>query len=195
MRDLAELVLFLKDAYRPEDLVEFVDGIRVQGANALGESGHSDLRLIAERKLQQAGVLIPGGSPDAARASWLVVVADILTTVPPVQASSAKEQPLAFTVPTEAADLVRPSHRIDLLIGEAVRDATRHLVISSRTGTPTDWTPCGPPSRPPKRCVRSPATSSHTRLPATAKCSSSSPTRSRAATSPEYGNTEAPKEA
>jgi phosphatidylserine/phosphatidylglycerophosphate/cardiolipin synthase-like enzyme len=131
MRELAELVLFLKDAYRPEDLVEFVDRIRVQGADALGGSGRSDLQLIAERKLQHAGVLVPGGSPDAARASWLVVVADILTAVPPVRASSAKEQPLAFTVPTEAADLVRPSHRIDLLIGEAIRDATRHLAISS----------------------------------------------------------------
>ena len=131
MRDLAELVLFLKDAYRPEDLVEFVDHIRAQGANALGGSGRSDLQLITERKLQHAGVLMPSGSPDAARASWLVVVADILTAVPPVRASSAREQPLAFTVPTEATELVRPSHRIDLLIGEAIRDATRHLVISS----------------------------------------------------------------
>lgn len=131
MRDLAELALFLKDAYRPDDLVEFVDCIREQGVDALGGSGRSDLRTIAERKLQQAGVLIQDGSPDAARASWLVVVADILAAVPPVRASSAKEQPLAFTVPAEAADLIQHSHRIDLLIGEAIRDSTRHLVVSS----------------------------------------------------------------
>lgn len=131
MRELAELVLFLRDAYRPDDLVEFVDRIRVQGAEALGGSSHSDIRLIAERKLRQAGILAPSGSADAAQASWLVVIADILTAVPPARTSSAQEQPLAFTVPTEAADLVRPSHRIDLLIGEAIRDATRHLVISS----------------------------------------------------------------
>lgn len=131
MRELAELVLFLEDAYRPDDLVEFVDRIRAQGAEALGGSGSSDHRLVAERKLQQTGVLLPDGSPVATRASWLVVVADILTAAPPVRKSSVREQALAFTVPTEATDMVRPSHRIDLLIGEAIRDATRHLIISS----------------------------------------------------------------
>ena len=131
MRELAEVVLFLKDAYRPGNLVEFVDRIRAQGAEALGNSGHSDLRLIVERKLEQAGVLASDGSPNTVQAAWLVVVADILTAVRPVQASPTQVRPLAFTLPTEAADLVRPSHRIDLLIGEAIRDAVRHLVISS----------------------------------------------------------------
>ena len=131
MRELAEIVLYLKDAYRPKSLVEFVDRIRAQGAEALGGSGRSDHRLIAERKLQQAGVLASDGRSNLAQAAWLVVVADILTAVRPTRISFAQEQPLAFTVPPEAADLVRPAHRIDLLIGEAIRDTTRRLVVSS----------------------------------------------------------------
>lgn len=131
MRELADVVLFLKDAYRPKDLVDFVDRIRESGAEALGRSGLSDLRLISERKLQEAGVLTSDGSPVTARASWLVVVADILTAVPEAQASHAQEQPLVFTIPSEVVGLVRPAHRIDLLIGETIRDATRHLVVSS----------------------------------------------------------------
>ena len=45
MREFAELVLFLRDAHRPEDLVEFVDRIRVQGgADAFGGWAHNPQR-------------------------------------------------------------------------------------------------------------------------------------------------------
>lgn len=44
MRELADIVLFLKDAYRPEDLVKFIDNIRTTGSEALGSSELSDLR-------------------------------------------------------------------------------------------------------------------------------------------------------
>ena len=131
MRELADIVLFLRDAYRPEDLVTFVDNIRTTGAEALGPSGLSDLRTIAERRLQDAGVLSSTGAPNAVPASWLVVVADILSAAPTIQRQPQQVQPLAFTVPVQASDLIRPAHRIDLLIGEVIRDATQHLVVSS----------------------------------------------------------------
>lgn len=131
MRELADIVLFLKDAYRPDDLVKFIDSIRTAGAEALGPSGLSDLRTIAKRRLQDAGILGPTGAPNAVPASWLVVVADILSAAPAMQRQTQQLQPLAFTVPAQASDLIRPAHRIDLLIGEVIRDATQHLVVSS----------------------------------------------------------------
>ena len=131
MRELADIVLFLKDAYRPEDLIKFIDNIRTTGSEALGPSGISDLRTIAERRLQDAGVLNSVGVPNAVRASWLVIVADILSAAPATQDLPRQIQPLAFTVPAQASDLIRPAHRIDLLIGEVIRDATQHLVVSS----------------------------------------------------------------
>ena len=131
MRELVDIVLFLRDAYRPEDLVKFIDGIRTTGSEALGPSGLSDLRTIAERRLQDVGVLNSTGVPNAVQASWLVVVADILSVAPVIEDLPRRIQPLAFTVPAQASDLIRPAHRIDLLIEEVIRDATEHLVVSS----------------------------------------------------------------
>ena len=131
MRELADIVLFLKDAYRPADLVKFADKIRASGAEALGHAGLSDLRTIAERELRgrwdphlhrrpqrRLGILAGRRCRRPERG-------------PTIQSPLPQVQPLAFTVPTEASGLIRPAHRIDLLIGEVIRDATQHLVVGS----------------------------------------------------------------
>src|SRR6266511_4919268 len=52
-----------------------------------------------------------------------------LPIFPPTQPRPAPDEPLVFTVPPEAAKLIQPRQRLDLLVADVIRDSTTTLHI------------------------------------------------------------------
>ncbi len=131
MRDLVPFVVMLTEmAGGVEGARRWIQTIQESGLDAFGKLGvSSDVRLVAERQVRDLGLVDADGSPNAVRLAQLVLVADILSAVPPPQMRSTLSEPLVFTVPPEAADLIQPRQRLDLLVADIIRDSTATLHI------------------------------------------------------------------
>src|SRR5437016_6236086 len=103
MRDLVPFVVMLTEmAGGVEGARLWVQTIQESGLDAFGKLGvSSDVRLVAERQARDLGLVAVNGSPNVVRLAQLVLVADILSAVPPPQMHSAPSEPLVFTVPPE----------------------------------------------------------------------------------------------
>lgn len=131
MRDLVPFVVMLTEmAGDAEGARRWIETIQESGLESFGKLGvSSDVRLVAERQARDLGLVDPDGSPNAVRLAQLVLVANILSALPPPQMRSTPSEPLVFTVPPEAADLIQPRQRLDLLVADIIRDSTTTLHI------------------------------------------------------------------
>jgi hypothetical protein len=103
----------------------------IQGSAALTKLGvRGDAALMLRAKAEAEGLLSPDGKPQRVRLAELVLVLDILEAAMPVPPPVARQpEPLVFTVPKAAADLVQPAQRLDLLVNDVIARARTTLHI------------------------------------------------------------------
>jgi hypothetical protein len=131
MRDLVPFVVMLTEmAGGIDGARRWIETIQHSGVDAFREMGvASDARLVAEGQARDLGLVDANGSPNAVRLAQLVLVADIVSVLPPPTTPMTPSEPLFFTVPPEAADLIEPRQRLDLLVADVIRDSTATLHI------------------------------------------------------------------
>lgn len=131
MRDLVPFVVMLNEvAGGQEATLRWIGAIQNSGTDAFAEMGvSSDVRLLAERQARELGLVDGTGKPNPVRLAQLVLVADIVSATLSPTPSVASVEPLVFTVPPEAAELIQPVQRLDLLVADIIRDATETLHI------------------------------------------------------------------
>lgn len=131
MRDLVPFVVMLNEmAGSNAGARRWIEAIQTSGLDAFGDMGvASDARLVAEAQARDLGLVEANGSPNAVRLAQLVLVADIVSALPPRTTPTVPQEPLVFTVPPEAANLIQPRQRLDLLVADIIRDsmATLHI--------------------------------------------------------------------
>ncbi len=131
MRDLVPFVVMLTEVAGGINGARlWIETIQESGLEAFGKLGvSSDVRLVAERQARDLGLVDANGSPNTVRLAQLVLVADIVSALPPPHTRMAPSEPLVFTVPPEAADLIQPRQRLDLLVADIIRDSTATLHV------------------------------------------------------------------
>jgi phosphatidylserine/phosphatidylglycerophosphate/cardiolipin synthase-like enzyme len=131
MRDLVGFVLLLNEIVGSHDgTTKWIAALEALGTGAFDALGvSSDVRVVAERRARELDLVDGRGLANRVRLAQLVLVADIVAAVPPTQARPVPEEPLVFTVPSEAARLIQPRQRLDLLVADVIRDSTDTLHI------------------------------------------------------------------
>jgi hypothetical protein len=141
MRELVPLALHLVKLAEgvPEALV-LTDGLAVSGWTAFAQLGvHGDTALILRKKAEQVGLLTTDGRADRTTLARLVLVLDILSLVPETSAAPPTPEPLVFTVPQAAQQLVKPAQRLDILVNDVIARAESTLHIGGPFWNEGGW--------------------------------------------------------
>jgi hypothetical protein len=111
MRHLIPLAVALRDlAGGYAEALAWVETIRQDGESALARLGlQGDNRLWLRDKAEQACLLSADGCADSVRAAELVIFLDTLSALPPPAPALTRTEPLVFTVPSQAQQLISPT--------------------------------------------------------------------------------------
>lgn len=121
---LAEaLAVVAGDKHRAVDLAI---QILVQGRDALAAPRDDRERHVVERA-RRAGVVNVDGTPNVGAAAELVTICELLSRLAPTPLPKPDEPDLVFTAPPGVP--VEPVVRLDLLVADVIRMATRTLHI------------------------------------------------------------------
>ncbi len=131
MRELAPFVVTLVDlAGGFERAGEWVAEIQRTGVSAFDQVGlTTDTRIVVEREARQLDLVDSEGRPVSSRIAELALVLDIIAAVPPPRKPEPRSEPLVFTVPPEVSHLLTPAERLDILVADVIRSATKAVHI------------------------------------------------------------------
>ena len=129
MRDLVEFAYLIGlRAGSPSAGVALAIRIQDEGAKVLGDVTDDDETAFLIRKARNVGLLNAADQPNFVRCAELIVVCDILAGVPEPSPLAPPGPRLVFTTP-DNAELVEPRERLDLLVVDVIRMATREIMV------------------------------------------------------------------
>lgn len=118
----------------------WVNEFSTKGIAAIAHLGlHGDAALVLRKKAISAGLLDSEGHPQHVRLAELILVLDILDAVPAPTSVPQLPEPLVFTVPQAAAELIQPAQRLDLLINDVIARAEKFLHIGGPFWNEGGW--------------------------------------------------------
>lgn len=98
-----------------------------RGLIALGTPS-DDATALMHREAVRLGLCTPEGQPLAGRCAELVIVCDVLASVPPRAQAPSPSPHLVFTAPREVAAKVE-TRRLDVLVADIIRMATSEVRV------------------------------------------------------------------
>jgi hypothetical protein len=129
MRDLVDFAHLLGlAAGGASGALEAATRLLADGVRVFGPLRDDQSRLLA-RRAAELGLVDGAGSPDAARCAELIVVCDMISRIPVPPATRLAEPRIVFTTPNEAASVVEPHQRLDLLVEDVIRMSTHEVVL------------------------------------------------------------------
>ena len=141
MRRLIPLAVTLKEASGSyAAALGWTQVIQQAGLEAFTQLGlRGDAVLLLEAKARDAGIFGADASVDRVRIAELVVLLDALDALPPSNPPQATAQPLVFTVPPVAENLVTTAQRLDLLVNDVIARAESSLCIGGPFWNDGGW--------------------------------------------------------
>ncbi|UOY00282.1 phospholipase D-like domain-containing protein [Blastococcus sp. PRF04-17] len=141
MRDLVPLATALADlAGGYAAALAWTDELGQRGAAAFASLGvRGDAAQMLRGKATTVRLLRTDGTVDRVRLAQMVLVLDTLAAVPPAQPAAVRENPLVFTVPRAAQQLVGVAQRLDLLVNDVVARANSTLHIGGPFWNAGGW--------------------------------------------------------
>lgn len=141
MRDLVDLALVLRqlsgDATAAMDWAQALGARGKAALPALGVRGDPALVLVATA--QEARLIRADGTGDRVRAAEVVLVLDLMGSLPDVPAPVLPDRDLVFTVPQSVEHLVQPRQRLDLLVTDVIARAHRTLHVGGPFWNQGGW--------------------------------------------------------
>lgn len=128
MRDLVELAYLMAiRAGSPAAALKLAEQVAVDGAAALGMVIDDETSYLI-RRAGALGVVDAAGQPNELRCAELIALCDLLSLIPIAAERMPPEPRLVFTAPGGGA-VVEPQNRLDLLVIDVIRMATREVMI------------------------------------------------------------------
>lgn len=141
MRDLVALATMLQQmAGDTGRAMTWAETLGAHGRTCLPSLGvRGDPALVLAAKAEEGGLLRCDGTGDRVRAAELVIVLEILQTVPAAAPALTADHELVFTVPRSVEHLVQPRQRLDLLVNDVIARADQTLHIGGPFWNAGGW--------------------------------------------------------